>query len=1440
MRHKKIAAQASHNSINPNIPAFDQHQMAIPRSNIAWEAPYFLACINSYGAAGSNSAVMLREKPVSTVKTSHVQLPKYPVVFTAGTSGSISRYSKKMLSWLKDNKKDEASSLLASLAFNLSDRANHALPHVLSKAVSSIADLEATLEEAASGNGIDSTPKERKPVIIVFGGQESDFIGLSEDIYQSSTVFRKNLDSVNDLLISAGLDSFYPAMFSTTPIQDLVTLHSALFAVQYASAQTWLDCGLEISAVVGHSFGQLTALCVSGALSLPDALKLVSGRASLMQTHWGSEAGSMLFLQANRSTVDDALTNLTNKGLYAEIACLNGPESHVVVGSAEAIDTLQQQIQGSIRTKKLNVTNGFHSAFTEPMLPHLTSLAESLDWKRPEIHLETTDELENNAEPDASSVSRHTRQPVFFQRAIERLAAKFSSCTWLEAGRGSSVMSLVKLSVPESKAHTFHSPQLTSTSAQSSLTDITVDLWKDGYATQLWQFHRSQRSAYKHFSLPPIQFEKTRHWLGFTGREATDSIEVKASSEDSPEVHELITFLKAKDSEAIFKIDPQAERFQSLLGGHVMSGQTMAPASLYFEVVARAALYLENDSKVETYTPTVDDLLMMSPIGHNINKKILLLLKRISDTQPQWSFSITTSDEGGEPFEHSTGKVKLEKREDTQSAREFERFETLVGQRRCDEIINHPDAEIMQGGHIYRAFNTVVHYGKAFHGIKQVACLGFEAAGRVRITPATEDAADQRLVDTPMTDSFMQYAGLLVNYFNNQSMEDVLVCMKIEHIKISGSFDPDAGEWLVYSNMRDGGETDASADVYVFEAKTKKMVMAAFGFRFSKMSLNLLARMLKSVNKTSATISSNDEVLDVRDERSAVVKPKSSAAPKKKAPAGKRQELLKVLSNVTDAPLEEIKDETTLDELGIDSLMATEALNDIRSVLGLTIDLSSFLFFPNVKALATYVDEKLGVTSEGEDPDDAADSDSSNDTPGSDGTDSWVEDMNAPGTPPTPITAMEPVKPVISKPGTVHSAYSAFQQTRLNYDRHAEETQAVDFWTDAYPHQARLVSAYIVETFAEFGCDVRKLASGSKVPQIKTLDRHRRLVRLFYRILEDANLIVESPPGSSEFTRTNTPAEKSSAESIYQEVVDLYAQHTSSIKLVRAVGSEMAACLRGDKDGLQVVFGNRETKKTLEEMYEFWPLLRTPTLVLGDFLCKALGHKANGSGKFRILEVGAGTGGTTRYLVSQLQKLGIDFEYVYTDISGSLVNVAAKRFKGTENLVFDVLDIETPPKQEYEGAFHCVVATNCFHATRNLDTTLKHARRMLRSDGVLSLVEITQNMYWVDVVFGLFEGWWLFEDGRQHALVDEKQWERKMKASGFDEVSWSDGDSPESKTIRVIAAFPTVAREKTTVKAAMETVVYKTVDDLDILADVYYPIIEQGAEPSSNKLPIGT
>ncbi|KAF8857473.1 BcPKS19, polyketide synthase [Acephala macrosclerotiorum] len=1453
MQHGKIPAQVNHSTLNPKIPPLEEDRMEIPRGVLPWTSPLRLACVTSYGAGGSIAALMVRQKPGSvfdSAKSVNMQLSKYPLFISAASENSLSMYCEKLLNYVERlSSQTTTRALLSDLTFNLADRANHSLRHILSTTVTDVADLEKKLAAAASGseNFKSESAKNPMPVVLVFGGQERDFIGISEELCRSSSLLRHHLDQCDKILNSLGFDGIYPEIFQCTPISNLVTLHSALFSVQYAVAKAWMDCGLTVSAVIGHSFGQLTALCISGCLSLEDALKLVAGRASIMLRLWGPERGSMMWLGTDRKKVSEVLNsvNARGNGDNVEIACYNGPKSHVAVGSVQSIEDLEKfitstpSLRDSVRMKKLKVTHGFHSKFTDPLLPDLTALAQTLTWRRPTIHIETCDDIRSVTEPNFRLAAEHTRRPVFFDQAVRRLAQRYSGCTWLEAGHGSSVMQLLRgcLAENEDQENLLLSSQLAASNAESSLAETTVNLWKGGYAVQYWFFHRLQKHQYQFLTLPPYQFEKLRHWLPFSGR--AENASLPDPVEETPK-QELLSFVEFKGNsrkEAIFRLNPQSDRYQTLLGGHVMAGQALAPASLSFEVVARAALFLHSGSASASYVPCVESLHMKSPIGDDRNRDILLCLTRIEDLRPSWSFAISTQTQQqngklSERSEHTTGTVYLEMRDDARAARTFKRFEKLVGLSDCSQIMNNPLAEKMQGNHIYRAFNQIVYYGEEFRGINSVACVGLEAAGRVAMFVDPDAAPDQRLCDTPTIDSFMQFAGFLVNYFNNPSLEDVFVCNKIEHIEIGGSYTPDAKEWVVYSNMTEDGSHEASSDVYVFEAESKKLVMVAFGFHFSRMAQSSLARVLKGVNRSGEIGQPSSKTISQRSEKARIEASESSAEEN----SGTRANLFDVLHNVTDVPLEDLRDESTLDDLGIDSLMATELLNDIRSAFGVAIDLTTFLFFPNVHAIWTYLDSKLGKPTSSDTPGVHASS-KELDTSGQNGISADATSLAE--SPPRTLQGAPRMAGSSSRPLIV-DAYNAFEEIQYGYGRLATETKATNFWTKVYPEQSRLILAYIVEGLAALGCDMKSFKPGDVIPEVQSLPRHKKLVLQFYHMLEDAHLLSVQKGG---FLRTDVPVDATPADTIYREILEAYPDHANVHKLVKVIGSQLAACLTGDEDGLQLIFGDKVNKRTLEDVYENWPLLRTPTLLLGDFLVKAFSN-SNGCGKFRILEVGAGTGGTTRFIVDHLKRHGIPFEYTFTDISASLVAAAKKHFKGVEGMVFEVLDIEKTPINEHIGAFHVIIATNCIHATRRLDQSLLHLHKMLREDGALTLVEITKNMYWLDIVVGLFEGWWLFEDGRSHALVSETHWERCMKEAGFREVAWTDGSIPEAQTVRIIAGFPSVRpdskgsskdNKSTPSQVSMETVVYKQLGNMEIHADVYYPL---NSDSTSRKMPI--
>lgn len=70
--------------------------------------------------------------------------------------------------------------------------------------------------------------------------------------------------------------------------------------------------------------------------------------------------------------------------------------------------------------------------------------------------------------------------------------------------------------------------------------------------------------------------------------------------------------------------------------------------------------------------------------------------------------------------------------------------------------------------------------------------------------------------------------------------------------------------------------------------------------------------------------------------------------------------------------------------------------------------------------------------------------------------------------------------------------------------------------------------------------------------------------------------------------------------------------------------------------------------------------------------------------------------------------------------------------------------------QGYEtGSFDVLLATNVLHATRDMDNTLQHCKRLLRTSGLFVANELTATTEFLTLTFGLTDGWWLYDDGHR-------------------------------------------------------------------------------------------
>jgi acyl carrier protein len=165
------------------------------------------------------------------------------------------------------------------------------------------------------------------------------------------------------------------------------------------------------------------------------------------------------------------------------------------------------------------------------------------------------------------------------------------------------------------------------------------------------------------------------------------------------------------------------------------------------------------------------------------------------------------------------------------------------------------------------------------------------------------------------------------------------------------------------------------------------------------------------------------------------------------------------------------------------------------------------------------------------------------------------------------------------------------------------------------------------------------------------------------------------------------------------------------------------------------------------------------------------------SEKIKILEVGAGTGGTSALVFEAIRGYGDRISYEYTDISAGFIEYGKKQY-GAENpyVDFKVLNIENDVEnQGYRaGEYDVIIAVNVLHATRVIRNTLGNLKTLLKTNGWLILNEATETSEFTTLTFGLLEGWWLYEDEstrlKGSPLLSPVMWESVLVEQGFKRV----------------------------------------------------------------------
>ena len=286
--------------------------------------------------------------------------------------------------------------------------------------------------------------------------------------------------------------------------------------------------------------------------------------------------------------------------------------------------------------------------------------------------------------------------------------------------------------------------------------------------------------------------------------------------------------------------------------------------------------------------------------------------------------------------------------------------------------------------------------------------------------------------------------------------------------------------------------------------------------------------------------------------------------------------------------------------------------------------------------------------------------------------------------------------------------------------------------------------------------------------------RHRRLVRRWLRVLQQNGLLRQDPADGS--YRAAVDVDAAAVAEGWRRVagrVPAVEGRSELVDYFRTTADNLPQLLRGELDPLTLLFPEGRTE-IHEVAYNAMFLSRYVNRLLVAVACE-LARRRQGAGPLRVLEVGAGVGGTSVELIPALA--AFDAEYLFTDVSGFFLNNARRRFADQPWVDFARYDMNEDFRAQglAPNSYDLVVCANVLHYARDADDVLARLEQLLEPGGWLLFIEATRDSYQImtSMEFLFDEGSGEFADVRrvqEQTFLTREQWLDVLSAVGASSV----------------------------------------------------------------------
>ncbi len=292
------------------------------------------------------------------------------------------------------------------------------------------------------------------------------------------------------------------------------------------------------------------------------------------------------------------------------------------------------------------------------------------------------------------------------------------------------------------------------------------------------------------------------------------------------------------------------------------------------------------------------------------------------------------------------------------------------------------------------------------------------------------------------------------------------------------------------------------------------------------------------------------------------------------------------------------------------------------------------------------------------------------------------------------------------------------------------------------------------------------------VQEYSILPEYKKLITQWLEVLTEEGLLERQ---GADTYRSLFPLPGDSLEANWQMIGENAMQDEDAAVLFQYFKTSYehhVAMFRGEIKPLELFFPEGSWKIT-ESLYQFNPIADYYNKTVAEII-KSIAGNIHTETPLRILELGAGTGGTAASLLPVLSSEHT--EYTYTDLTAFFTDRAKEKFKDFQFMEYAILDIDQEPGRQgiSPHSYDVVVAANVLHDARNIETTMRFVRKLLAPGGFCVILEGTRNIRLQMISIGFIEGLSHFEDMRLEnnlPLLSTDQWRQVLLSAGFETMS---------------------------------------------------------------------